>query len=66
MTSRLEDSEISTDAVEQIDEELEATATSLNKQLQVSIGSDTGKLQEEKSQPSIPPKPRQNVRDLLR
>ena len=57
MRSRLEDSEISTDAVEQIDEELEATAASLNKQLQVSIGSDTGsgldsdqgKLQEEKS-----------------
>ena len=47
--SRLEDSEISTDAVDQIDEELEATAASLNKQLQVSIGSDTGKLQEEKS-----------------
>ena len=49
MRSRLEDSEISTGAVEQIDEELEATAASLNKQLQVSIGSDTGKLQEEKS-----------------
>ena len=57
MGSRLEDSEISTDAVEQIDEELETTAASLNKQLQVSMGSDTGlgpdsdqgKLQEEKS-----------------
>ena len=66
MRSRLEDSEITTDAVEQIDEELEATAVSLNKQLQVSIGSDTGKLQEEKPQLSIPPKPKQNFRDLLR
>ena len=42
MRSRLEDSEISTDAVKQIDEELEATTASLNKQLQVSIGSDRG------------------------
>ena len=32
---RLEDSEISTDAVDQIDDELEATAASLNKKLQV-------------------------------
>ena len=39
--SRLEDSEISTDAVDQIDDELEATAASLNKKLQVSIGSAT-------------------------
>ena len=74
MRSRLEDSEISTDAVEQIDEELETTAASLNKQLQVSIGLDTGlgldsdqgALQEEKSQPSIPPRPKQNFRDLHR
>ena len=40
--SRLEDSEISTDAVEQIDDELEVTTASLNKKLQVSIGSATG------------------------
>ena len=40
--SSLEDSEISTDADEQIDEKLEATTASLNKQLQVSIGSDRG------------------------
>ena len=72
--SRLEDSEISTDAVEQIDEELEATEASLNKQLQVSINSDRGSgfdldqrtLSEEMLQPIIPPKPKQNFRDLLR
>ena len=40
--SRLKDSEISTDAVDQIDDELEATAASLNKKLQVSIASVTG------------------------
>ena len=63
--SRLENSEISTDAVDQIDDELEATAASLNKKLQVSIGSATGagpdSDQPEKAprpaRPVIPPKP---------
>ena len=40
--SKLEDSKISTDAVEQVNDELEVTAASLNKKLQVSIGSATG------------------------
>ena len=40
--SRLEGSEISTDTVDQIDDELEATVASLNKKLQVIIGSATG------------------------
>ena len=53
--SRLEDSEISTDAVEQIDDELEATTASLNKKLQVSIGSATGSgLDSDQHNPQIP------------
>ena len=72
--SRLEDSEISTDAVDQIDDELEATAASLNKKLQVSIGSVTGSgpdsdqynPSEKPPQPIIPPKPKQKFKTLLR
>ena len=67
--SRLEDSEISTDAVEQIDDELEVTTASLNKKLQVSIGSEPDSDQcnpHEKSQLIIPPKPEQTFKNLLR
>ena len=71
---RLEDSEISTDAVDQIDDELEETAASLNKKLQVSIGSVTGSgpnsnqynPSEKPPQPIIPPKPKQKFKILLR
>ena len=63
--SRLEDSEITTDAVDQIDDELEATVASLNKKLQVSIDSVTGSgldsdqynPSEKPPRPIIPPKP---------
>ena len=39
--SRLEDSEISTDAVEQIDDELETTAAALNTRRQISGDGNT-------------------------
>ena len=71
--SRLEDSEISTDAVEQIDDELELTTASLDKKLEVSIGLTTGSgpdsdqyNPQKKPQPIIPPKPKQNFKNLLR
>ena len=71
---RLEDSEISTDAVDQIDDELETTVASLNKKLQVSIGSATGSgpdsdqynPSEKPAKPVIPPKPEQKFMALLR
>ena len=66
---RLEDSEISTDAVDQIDD-----VASLNKKLQVSIGSATGSgpdsdqynPSEKPPRPLIPPKPEQKFMALLR
>ena len=72
--SRLEDSEISTDAVYQIDDGPEATAISLNKKLQVSIGSATGSgpnsdqynPSEKPPRPVIPPKPKQRFKVLFR
>ena len=71
---RLEDSEISTDAVDQIDDKLEATVASLNKKLQVSIGSAAGSgpdsdqynPSEKPQRPVIPPKPEQKFKALLR
>ena len=63
--SRLEDSEISTDAVEQIDDELEVTATALNTRMQISGNADTilkprpstskGSQVSERTSPVIPP-----------
>ena len=67
--SRLEDSEISTDVVEQIDDELEITATALNTRMQISGDADTivkphptiskGIQVSERTRPVIPPKPKQ-------
>ena len=72
--SKLEDSEISRGAVDQIDDELEATAASLNKKLQVSIVSATGSgpdsdqynPSEKPPKPVIPPKPKQKFKALFR
>ena len=72
--SRLEDSEISTDAIDQIDDELEATPASLNKKLQVSIVSATGSgpdsdqynPSEKLPKPIIAPKPKQKFKALHR
>ena len=67
--SRLQDSEISTDAVEQIDDELEITAAALNTRMQISGDVDTivkphpttskGIQASERTRPVIPPKPKQ-------
>ena len=67
--SRLEDSEISTDVVEQVDDELEITATTLNTRMQISGDADTivkphpttskGSQVSERTRPIIPPKPNQ-------
>ena len=72
--SMLEDSEISTDAIDQIDDELEATVASLNKKLQVSTGSATGSgpnsdqynPSEKPPRPVISLKPEQKFKALLR
>ena len=67
--SRLEGSDISTDVVEQIDDELEITAAALNTRMQISGNLDTiakphpttpkGIQVSEMTRPIVPPKPKQ-------